>query len=119
MNWLSLLATVTKALESIEPLPNADTDGLSEAIAGLTALVPAEMKGRLMTVPTGFVQILQSDLDTFTSEIASAVGVLGPYIQQLLANQAIPLPAADEANITAAITALQNIEPPAPTPPGS
>jgi hypothetical protein len=69
--------------------------------------------------PTGLVQILQSDLDNFTSEITAAVGVLTPLIAQLTANQATPLPAADEANLEAAITALQGLEPPAPVTPSS
>jgi hypothetical protein len=66
--------------------------------------------------PTGLVQILQSDLDTFTSEITAAVAVIGPLIAQLQANQATPLPAADEANLTAAIATLTALEPPAPAP---
>jgi hypothetical protein len=72
-----------------------------------------------MTEPTGLVQIQQSDLDNFTSEINAAVTTLTTYIQQLVAGQSTPLPAADEVNIDAAITALQGLEPPAPTPPAS
>lgn len=69
--------------------------------------------------PTGQVQIAQADLDNFASEINAAVAVLAPYIQQLLAGQTVQLEAADETKVQGAITALTNLEPPAPTPPAS
>lgn len=67
-----------------------------------------------MTNPTGMVQIAQADLDNFTSEITAAIGVISGYIKTLLANQATPLPAADESTLTAAVSALEALEPPAP-----
>jgi len=66
--------------------------------------------------PTGQVQIAQADLDNFAAEITAAVNVLAPYIQQLIAGQSVTLAAADESAVTAAITSLQNLEPPAPAP---
>lgn len=79
-----------------------------------------------MTEPTGTVTLLQSDIDGWTSTVTAAATALGTvqttlvaYIQQLLAGQSTPLPAADEANINAAVTglgtvvtSLQGLEPP-------
>lgn len=79
----------------------------------------------------GAVQIEQSDLNDFATAVNSetdtlvrAVGVLGGYIQQLIAGQAVPLPAADESAIQTALSALgtgvgnlQGLEPPVPAPP--
>jgi hypothetical protein len=77
------------------------------------------------------VQIEQEDLDAFASTvethvngIIAAVGVLGGYIQQLLANQATPMPLADEQGLQTALSDLganvgnlQALEPPAPPEP--
>jgi hypothetical protein len=77
-----------------------------------------------MTSATGAVQIDQSVIDGWTAAItaetanvtsasanvSAATGVLGPYIQQLLAGQATPLPDADVANINAALTQLQSAD---------
>lgn len=68
--------------------------------------------------------INQEDLDAFTTRVTSqvsaltdaagsisdAAGTLGGYIQQLLANQATPLPAADESGITAALDQLDSAQ---------
>jgi hypothetical protein len=84
-----------------------------------------------MTSPSDLVQIPQSTIDAWTAsvtsvgtDISTAASVLGPYIQQLLANQATPLPAAQVAEIQAALgalqnadTALQGLEPAPPPPP--
>lgn len=80
--------------------------------------------------PTGQVQVAQADLDSFgtavsdaAGQIASATGTIATYIQTLVANQSTPLPAGDESKLNAAVTglqtastALQGLEPPAPTP---
>jgi hypothetical protein len=87
----------------------------------------------MTTPPTDLVSISQTDLNNFAASIetevtaiSTAVGVLGPYIQQLLANQATPLPPADETAINQAVTDLTTgvgnldaLEQPAPTPPPS
>jgi hypothetical protein len=80
------------------------------------------------TEPTGLVQVQQSDLDGFATSVSAASAAItaatttiAASIQTLLANQATPLPAADEANLTTAVsglqaaaTALAAIEVPAP-----
>jgi hypothetical protein len=84
-----------------------------------------------MSEPTGLVQVQQSDLDNFATQlntiagdITTATGVISNYIQTLLANQNTPLPAGDETQLTNAVTALTNagtaldaLEPPTPAPP--
>lgn len=103
----------------------AETEELWSALADLNALMQLFNCGneyRMSTPtgsPTGYVQILQSDLDTFTSEITAAVAVLTGYIQSLIAGQGTPLKAADEAAITAAVTSLSSLEPPTPVTPAS
>lgn len=76
------------------------------------------------------VQIEQADLYDFTAtvetgvnSITTAVGVLNGYIQQLLANQATPIPLADEQGLRTALSDLgtsvgnlQALEPPGETP---
>ncbi len=62
------------------------------------------------------VQLDQADLDNFASTVETAVGVLNTYVQQLLANQATPLAAADEKALQKALSDLQGLEPPAPAP---
>ena len=99
--------------------PAADTAALQAAIAKLNAVVPLHQKigkHEKMSSPTGFVQLLQSDLDHFTAEITAATSVIASYIAKLVAGQNPPLPAADEAALTAAVTALQTLEPPTPSP---
>lgn len=94
---------------------NANTQGLRTAIAELNALQPHNNRKEIkMSSPSGYVQLLQSDLDNFTAEINAAVSVLTGYIAQLVAGQSTPLPAADEAAITAAVASLSGLEPPAP-----
>lgn len=87
-----------------------------------------------MTEPTGLVQIQQSDLDGFAAQITAAATSIGTafttigtafttisaYVQQLLANQATPLPTADETDLQNAlaslgtdVTQLQTVQPPA------
>jgi hypothetical protein len=113
MSWSDFWKAFTQALT---PLPQADTKALRSALVDLQKLVPQQVKETEMSTPTGMVQIAQADLDNFTSEITAAVGVLKGYIAQLLANQATPLPAADETELTAAVAALDALEPPAPAP---
>lgn len=68
-----------------------------------------------MTSPTpNLVEIDQNDLDNFAKEISDAVAVLAPYIQKLVSGQSVTLAAADESAVSAAITSLTNLEPPAP-----
>jgi hypothetical protein len=93
------------------PLPPANTTHLVHAITRLQTLTG---KKQQMTAPTGNVQIAQADLDNFTSEINTAVTTISGYITTLLANQSTPLPAADESALTAAVAALDALEPPAP-----
>lgn len=95
--------------------PEANTAHLEHAIHELQRLIPNYKQGLIVTAPSGLVQIQQSDLDNFTSEITAAVTVLGPYIQQLVASSTA-LSDADESAITAAIAQLQGLEPPAPAP---
>lgn len=82
--------------------------------------------GKLMAL----VQVDQTDLDSFAAAVetevtavGSAVSVLSAYIQQLVAGQAVPLPAADESavskalgDLSAAVSGLSALEPPAPAP---
>lgn len=71
-----------------------------------------------MTAPEGFVQVLQSDLDTFASEFEAVFTALQGFIATLQANQATPLSDADESGLAAALAAGEALEPPAPvTPP--
>ena len=67
-----------------------------------------------MTAPPTHVQILQSDLDDFAVAFENVKTVLSSYIAVLLAGQTVPLPAADEASLKAALADLQSLEPPAP-----
>lgn len=92
------------------PLPHADVQGITHAIHRLATLSGKKLT---MTAPSGNVQIAQADLDNFTSEINTAVTTIAAYITTLLANQSTPLPEADETALTAAVAALQNLEPPA------
>jgi hypothetical protein len=69
-----------------------------------------------MTTPTGSVQLLQSDLDTFAAELEAKTALAG-YIQTLVAGQAVPLSAADETGLTKALSDLTALEPPAPPAP--
>jgi hypothetical protein len=74
------------------------------------------------TEPTGLVQVQQSDLDGFASSVSAVTAAITAATTNLAAAiQAANLPAADEANLTAAVsglqaaaTALQAIEVPAP-----
>jgi hypothetical protein len=56
------------------------------------------------------VQIQQEDLDTFASNLESAVQAVSAEID------ALKLPAADRSKLDAALSDLQALEPPAPTP---
>lgn len=69
-----------------------------------------------MSTPTGYVQVLQSDLDTFAAEFEAVATALQTYIAQLVANQATPLSEADESGLAQALSDLDALEPPAPTP---
>lgn len=69
-----------------------------------------------MTAPV-FVQVLQSDLDTFAAEFAAVSTALQTYIATLVANQATPLSDADESGLATALVDLTALEPPAPVPP--
>lgn len=69
-----------------------------------------------MSAPTGLVSIAQSDLDTFATNFEAVKTALSTYIAQLVANQATPLPAADESGLTQALSDLTALEPPAPAP---
>ncbi len=68
-----------------------------------------------MSEPTGLVSLQQADLDTFASEFEAVKTALAAYIAQLVANQATPLPAADESGLAQALADLDSLEPPAPT----
>jgi hypothetical protein len=105
-------------------IPPADITGLLRALIDLEHLLPTDLrpapfqrKESVMTNPTGFVQILQSDLDGFATALETVKSALATYIATLLANQATPLAAADEAGLTKALADLTALEPPAPTPP--
>lgn len=67
-----------------------------------------------MTNPTndGFVEILQSDLDTFASEFEAIREQLITYIAELKA--AAVIPAASEAGLTQALNDLTSLVPPTP-----
>jgi hypothetical protein len=69
-----------------------------------------------MTTPSPSVQLLQSDLDTFASELEAVKTALAAYIATLVAGQAVPLSAADETGLTQALSDLTALEPPAPAP---
>jgi hypothetical protein len=106
-----------KTLKAAAPkLPAADVSFLQEAISDLQLLAPPERTTKMSSPTPNPVQIDQNDLTNFANEISAAVAVIGPYIQQLLAGQSVTLAPADESAVQAAITSLQNLEPPAPTP---
>jgi hypothetical protein len=62
------------------------------------------------------VQIEQSDLDAFAASVSTAATTISGYLTTLLANQATPLPEADESALTAAVASLTALEPPVVTP---
>jgi hypothetical protein len=158
MGILDQLLAELEAYVAGAKLPDADTRNLRAAITKLRSanaslnkavrkIVSIEPEGNFtMTNPTsGYVQILQADLDGFASDIGTiatgidasasniggAVTVLSAYIATLLAGQGTPLPAADESAVHAAVGALQTevavlqeattaldaLEPPAPVNP--
>jgi hypothetical protein len=114
--------TVVSAYVTPPSSTPANTLGLTAALESLEGLEPTttsptkKRKKEKMTSPV-FVQILQSDLDTFAEEFAAVSTDLQTYIAQLVANQAVPLSAASEAGLATALAKLQALEPPAPTPP--
>ena len=98
-------------------LPAANTIPLQHALKGLQQLLPNPVKeNSFMSAPTGLVSIAQSDLDTFATNFEAVKTALSTYIAQLVANQATPLPAADESGLTQALSDLTALEPPAPAP---
>lgn len=73
-----------------------------------------------MTGPTPDLrQIDQADLDNFAAEFETVKTALAAYIAQLVAGQAVPLSAADEAGLTQALGDLTALEPPPVQPPAS
>lgn len=110
--WEILAQALQQLIASTKPLPAANTSKLSKALADLTALVPTKEKETVMSTPTGNVQIAQADLDTFATEFEAVKTALAGYIAQLVANQATPLPAADEAGLNQALADLTALEPP-------
>jgi hypothetical protein len=115
MNWAALFAEIAKLFA---PLPAADTSALRAALTDLQTLAPSAptqpglWKETVMSGPTGFVQLLQSDLDTFATEFEAVKTALATYIAQLVANQSTPLPAADESGLNKALADLTALEPP-------
>jgi hypothetical protein len=100
-------------------LPNADTSALRRALHDLQKLTPKPPKPPkkgLNSIMSSPVQLDQSDLDTFATEFEAVKTSLAGYIATLLANQATPLPAADESGLNQALADLTALEPPAPTP---
>jgi hypothetical protein len=97
--------------------PAADTSRLAAALTDLQALAQQQEKENVMSAPTGMVQLLQSDLDTFTANFEAVKTSLAAYIAQLVAGQSAPLPAADETGLNKALADLTALEPPAPAPP--
>lgn len=67
-----------------------------------------------MTAPTDFVQIHQADLNNFATEFEAVKTALASYIATLVANQATPLPAADESALQTALADLEALKPPTP-----
>jgi hypothetical protein len=104
--------------------PPAKTAGITNALNGLQAL--AKQSGRFeMSAPTtppdptnpaDQVSVSQSWLEFVAQTIVTANSVLGPYIQQLLAGEAVTIEPADVADVTSALSGLQGLEPAAPTP---
>jgi phytoene dehydrogenase-like protein len=119
---MGLWQSIVNILSQFSQPPPADTSQLQASVDSLQELVnftqqhPFERGMNNMTTPSDLVSISQADLTNFASEISAAVAVLAPYIQQLLAGQAVTLSPADESAVTAAITSLQGLEPPAPAP---
>lgn len=66
-----------------------------------------------MTNPSGFVEILQSDIDEFVTDFEAVKTALLVYITQLKA-AATPLPPASEAGLQQALADLAALEPPGP-----
>src|SRR5436309_2508085 len=67
-----------------------------------------------MSAPNDLVSISQAELNGFATQIRDAVGVLGPYIQRLIAGEQVSLQAADESAVRDAVGSLTGLEPPAP-----
>lgn len=117
MNLWDLINQIETAVAKAQ-LPPANTTALKQALANLQAIAiapPNKEKEKEMTAPV-YVQILQSDLDTFATEFETVTAILKTYIAQLLANVVVPLTAADEAGLTQALADLDALEPPTPTP---
>jgi hypothetical protein len=90
----------------------------------------SNIEERLERLNMALVQIDESDLAGFAAAINAEVGTIGAavtsltaYIKQLVAGQAVALPAADESAINTALSALSAsvgslsaLEPPAPAP---
>lgn len=100
----------------------ANTTGLSKALDTLqkeephVALLSNSPLQRRNTVSSPFVEILQSDLDTFATEFAAVGAALQTYIEQLVANQAVPMSPASEAGLAAVLAKLQALEVPGAPP---
>jgi hypothetical protein len=110
------MSNILDFLRSLFAPPAADTSRLAAALTDLQALTQQE-KENVMSAPTGMVQLLQSDLDTFTANFEAVKTSLAAYIAQLVAGQSTPLPAADETGLNKALTDLAALEPPAPPAP--
>jgi hypothetical protein len=66
------------------------------------------------------VSVEQTDLDTLSTDLAAAVAAVGTEITNLeaaVAAAGTPLPAGSLTGVKAALTSLQALEVPAPTPP--
>lgn len=100
-------------------LRDADYSELRNSIDALRAMLFILGKEREMSSSTtpDLVSIDQNALNSFASEIAAAVAVLGPYIAKLLAGEGVTLQPADVSKVSAAIASLQNLEPPVTTVP--
>jgi hypothetical protein len=112
--WLEILEAIAAALT---PHPKADTTALAAALSDLKSLVPQQKGRHEMTAPTDLVQVSQGDLTKFASGFTDVFTALKGYIATLVANQAVPLAAADESGLAAALAAGEALEPPVPVTP--
>jgi hypothetical protein len=115
MNWQA----VEQALARL--LTPADTSRLQQAVSLLQAILPATHQPRherkeIMTSPTDLVSISQSALNAYAASIEAAIAIIKPYIASLVAGQTPQLSAADVTALAQAVTDIEGLEPPAPTP---
>ena len=123
--WDELAQAISSMLA--DAIPPANVTSVTKSLHGLTALaaqaIPTQEEiGMTAPDPTNTadqVSISQAWLEFVATTVTTANSVLGPYIQQLIAGEAVQLQPADVADVESALTGLKGLEPSVPpvTPP--